>query len=98
MSLSLLPLQHDYLVLSLSNLRAPVVVVERPVVGIQVVEGLQGILVTEEEFFAPIETEAAEMVGSVVEEETLSATVEVEDMAATIVQIDDMAAVFEECP
>lgn len=97
MTLALLPLQHDYLVLSLSNLRAPVVVIDRPVVGIQVVEGLQGLLVTEEEFSGPVETEA-QLAGAVVEEESLSATVETEDMAATIVQVDDMAAVFEECP
>lgn len=95
--MNILPLQHDYLVLSLSNLRAPVVVIERPVVGIQVVEGLQGVLVTEEEFAAHVVTEA-ELAGAVMEEESLSATVETEDMAATIVQEDDMAAVFEECP
>lgn len=97
MSLALLPLQHDYLVLSLSNLRAPVVVIERLVVGIQVVDGLEGVMVAEEEFAAGIEEES-QMLATVVEEESLTATVEVEDMDATIVQVDDMAGVFEECP
>jgi hypothetical protein len=44
MSIAILPLQHDYLVLSLSSLREPVVVVERLVVGIQVVQDLEGVI------------------------------------------------------
>jgi hypothetical protein len=44
MSTAILPLQHDYLVLSLSSLREPVVVVERLVVGIQVVQDLEGVI------------------------------------------------------
>lgn len=95
MTQAFLPLGHDYAVLSLSALRAPVI--ERLVVGIQVVDGLQGVMVAEEEFDAGIE-EQAQMLATVVEEDSLAATIEVEDMEATIVQVDDMAGIFEECP
>jgi hypothetical protein len=95
--MNIIALQHDYLTLSLSSLRQETVV---RVLDIRVVEGLQGLLVTEEEFStaAVVDTEPQELLaGEVVEEQSLSATVETEDMAASMTQIDDMAAVFEEC-
>lgn len=55
MSLSILPLHHDYLPLSLTNIRSTVVVVEKIVVDIRVVEEIDAVVVEEESFSAEVE-------------------------------------------
>lgn len=65
MSLSILPLHHDYLPLSLTNIRSTVVVIEKPVIDIRVVEGLEAVMIEEEQIVADIETET-EIIGDMV--------------------------------
>jgi hypothetical protein len=97
MPLATLLLNHDYLVLSLSAIRAPVVVIERPVISIQVVEGLQGTLTEEDGFGSAVMTEVEDFAAAVVEEEQMSASVETEDMAAVMSSFEELDGVFWEC-
>lgn len=66
--MNILALQSDYPILSLSRLSAPVKIVEVPVVDIQVVEGIEGIVVDEEEEIAVVTAEE-ELIAAVVDEE-----------------------------
>jgi hypothetical protein len=49
MSLSILPLHHDYQVVSLTNIRSNVVVIEKTIIDVRVVEGIDAVIVEEEE-------------------------------------------------
>lgn len=62
MTLAILPLHHDYLPLSLTSIRSTVIVIEKPVIDIRVVEGLEAVMIEEEQLVADMETEA-EIVG-----------------------------------
>jgi len=67
--MNIITLQSDYPILSLSRLSAPVQIVEKTLLDIRWVEGLEGELVEDEAFVAPMLTE-----------EEIQATVWEEDM------------------
>jgi len=90
-------LQHDYPVISLTHLRHPIRFIERLVLDVRVVEGMEGALVAEEDYVAPMVTEA-EIQGMVLEEEVPVAAMEDEEpMAGEMISEETMTGVFTKC-
>jgi hypothetical protein len=84
-------------VISLTHLRHPIRFIERIILDVRVVEGMEGELVVEEEYVAPMVTEA-EMSGVVVDEELpVADVVEEEDMDGELVDEEPMTGVFTKC-
>jgi len=93
--MNILTLQHDYPIISLTRLSAPVKIIEIPIIDLRVVEGLEGELVEEDDFTAPMLTEA-EFEGIVMEEEEPIAVSETEEeLDGTMVVEEEMLGEWE---
>jgi hypothetical protein len=88
--LNIISLQHDYHLISLTSLGAPVKVIEVPIIDYRVVEGMDGVMelddielvgsmVTEEEMVGVFMTETVEMTSDMVEEEPMDGVFVVEE-------------------
>jgi hypothetical protein len=93
---NVLALQSDYPILSLTRLSAPVKVIEVPVIDIQVVEGIEGVVYDEEELVAPIIDEE-EMIAGIVDEEDMVGVSETEgEITGSTEDEEDIIGVFED--
>ena len=95
--MNILALQSDYPILSLTRLSAPVEIIEVPVIDIQVVEGIEGIVIDEDELIAPIVDEE-QMIAAVVDEEDMTGSLETEtEITGSAEDEEVIIGVFEEC-
>jgi len=95
--MQVLCLQHDYPVISLTHLRHPIRFIERLIVESRIVEGMEGELIEEESYVAPMVTED-EIQGMVLEEETpVAAMDDEESMAGEMVVEEEMTGVWTKC-
>lgn len=96
--MNIIGLQHDYLLVSLSRLSAPVKIVERLVPDLKVVEGIEGILSEEPEVIIAQMVTEEPMQATVVDEEIPVANmVDEEPMTGTIVTEESMTGVLKDC-
>ena len=93
--MNVLALQSDYPILSLTRLSAPVKIIERVIVDLEVVEALEGTLVEEEQIVSPLVTEE-EIQGTVVDEEELVSTMTTEEqVTGSLTEEETMVGVLE---
>ncbi len=96
--MNIISLQHDYLLVSLTRLSAPVKIVERLVPDLKVLEGIEGILSEEPEvIIAQMVTEEVMQATVVDEEIPVADMVDEEPMTGTIVTEEPMAGVLKDC-
>ena len=97
--MNLILLQHDYPILSLSRLSAPVVEIEIPITDIRVYEGIEGVMEEIEEPVVGDMVEEQEMVGAIMEDDIplTSDIVDEEDLEGVLVEEEPMDGVFEDC-
>ena len=95
--MNLITLQHDYLLISLTRLSAPVRIVEVIVPEIRIFEGIQGII-EEEDYVMGSVTEEGGIMGMIAEEERLAGTVVDEEGARGVVEEEQtVAGTVEDC-
>lgn len=96
--MNIISLQHDYLLVSLTRLSAPVKVVEKLVPDIKFVEGIEGILSEEPELIAAqIMTEEV-LQATVVDEEIPTADmVDEETINGTMITEESIHGVLKDC-
>lgn len=96
--MNIISLQHDYLLVSLTRLSAPVKIVERLVPDLKVLEGIEGILSEEPEIIiAQMVTEEVMQATVVDEEIPVADMVDEEPMTGTIVTEESMTGVLKDC-
>lgn len=94
--MNLLTLQSDYPVLSLSSIGAPVEIIEVPVLDVRVVEGMEGVMVLDDEAMdAAMVTEETLQGTVVVEEAPTAVLVDEQQMSGTFVGEETMVGVFD---
>ena len=96
--MNIISLQHDYLLVSLTRLSAPVKVIERLVPDLRIVEGIEGFLTEEPETMAAqLMTEEPVQATIVDEEVPIAAMVDEEQLVGEIVAEEPMDGVWEDC-
>jgi hypothetical protein len=96
--MNIISLQHDYLLISLTSLSAPVKVIEKLVPDLKVVEGIEGFLTEEPEaIIAQMMTEEPMQATVMDEEVPMAAMIEEEELVGEIVAEEPMDGVWEDC-